>query len=236
MPFNFKDIQEYKFYHLNIIEQDIKYLISAEKKITENSENFGNNLFDELKVRIRADKNLLEKPKSEQEEHDQSSYYEHYYGEANIFNRIIVENHRKSAVLSIFSLIEGQMKAICALIQEEFKFDIKVNDFNGSNYLTKSWTFLIKVYGLDKTEIEPLYTKIKQQQYIRNKIAHSNSSIEDHKIELVNSIVGLIAIRNTYNYYIRINDFSYIENLLKDAELLFEILIKKIELRYRELR
>lgn len=212
--------------------EDIRLLFSAEKSLIENSENFIQNLELELKEDIKTDEILSRVSKNEYDDYEQGERYFHYYHHREIGIYQLIQNHRNGAILSIFSLIEGQLKNICTQIQKEFEFKIKLNDLNGADYINKYWIFLTKVFCIKTKQIEKFYTPIKQRKYIRNKIAHSNSIIDDNKIEFVQQLKGI----TVKNKIIEINDYIFIENLIQISKEFFENLILVINDRYTELK
>jgi hypothetical protein len=98
--------------------EDIRLLFSAEKSLIDNSEKFIQELKLELKKDIENDKILNTESKNEYDEHEKAQCYYHYYHHRETGIYQLIQNHRKGAVLSIYSLIEGQLKNICTQIQK----------------------------------------------------------------------------------------------------------------------
>lgn len=238
MNFTTKYLEEFElaFSDLYYFREDIKMIFNAEKKIIENSENYSKNLIADLKIKVKKDNNLLLSPKSEQDYMDQAQYYDHYYGETETFIEQLFENQRKAAILSTFSLIEGQLKVLCKLIQNEFNFKIKLNDLNGSDYINRYWIYLTKVFEINPSDLEALYAPIKEKKYIRNKIAHSNSMIEAGKVKFINDIPGLKVISYSDDHKVKITSFTFIESLMQNGEDFFNKLIKVVDTRYKAIK
>lgn len=208
----------------------------AERRIIENAEQFIRSLDNDLKLKVKSDKELQKKASDEQEESYQAQYYDHFYGHTELIINQVLQSQRKASVLSIFSLIEGKLKELCNLVEGEFNFKIKINDLGGSDDIQKYWVYLDKVYGLDTSKLEPLYTPIKQQKYFRNKIAHNNSKIDESKKQLVMQTLGLKVVSYGKNHILTIAKADYVENLLTSAQALFDNLIELMHNRFAELR
>lgn len=229
--YDLTNVEEVQWPDLFFYYQDFQLMFFAEKRIIENAEEFIQRLEDELKLKVASDKMLQEKPIDEQEESYQAQYYEHFYGDAEKVINQVLQNQRKGSVLSIFSMIEGNLRVLCNLVQNKFSFKIKINDLNESDDLQKYWMYLSKVYEIDSTKLEPDYTRIKQQKYFRNKIAHNNSNIENKMIQSVRQTRGLKV--NSYGDIneLEITEVEYVKNLLLWGESFFGTLIELMEER-----
>jgi hypothetical protein len=216
--------------------EDIRQLFFAEKSLIENSEKFIQELKLELKKDIEIDETLNKESEGEYAEHEKAQCYYHYYHPREVGISQLIQNHRKGAILSIYSLIEGQLKNICTQIQKEFEFKIKLNDLNGNDYINKYWIFLTKVFCIETSNIEKYYTPIKQRKYLRNKIAHNNSIIDENKFEFVNQLEGIKINQEGNNKIIEINDYVFIENLILISQDFFENLILTINKKYSEIK
>jgi hypothetical protein len=211
-------------------------LFTAERKLIENSEKYISKSRINLKERIDNDPELTYKPKNWQEDSFQSQYYQHYYSDSqNVLNQI-VQNHRKSSVLSIFSLIEGQLKLITKLIQSEFEFDVKIKHLNGRDYLDKYWIYLTKVFGMKTENLSDKFNLIKRQRFIRNKIAHSNSEIIKDDLKHLNQFKDIKVYEIGDEYLFEIENADFIFELLKTSQEFFEKLSLEINSRYKEIK
>jgi len=223
---------DYLYYY----NQDIKMIISAERNLIRNSDEYVNILKSELENDILNDPELKNKPKNEQEESFQAQYFRHYYEDSEIFIDRIRQSQRKASILSIFSLVEGQLKLITKLIENEFDFKMKIKHLNGQDYLQKYWIFLTKVFEIEFENIEPEFNLINQQKYIRNKIAHRNAEVEEVKIEFIKQFPGLEVITTGSEHFLEIDNIDYLYNLLDTIEIFFEKLSLTIDKRYETLK
>lgn len=223
---------DYLYYYDN----DLSTIFSAEKNLIKQSENYIADLRKSFDEKIKNDAELNYKPKNYEEGSLQAQYYQHFYGDSEeILNRI-AQSQRKSFVLSIFSIVEGQLKLIANLIENNFDFKIKIKHLTGENYIHRYWLYITKVFEIDYSDAEKEYNLIKQQQYVRNKIAHRNSEIDESKLKFINESRGLISVKFGSDYLLEISDTSYINELIKNSELFFNKLSKAIDKRYGEIK
>ncbi|WP_242927368.1 hypothetical protein [Pontibacter vulgaris] len=220
---------------LYYFQEEFDLIFFAERKIIENAEQFIKGLDNDLKLKVKSDSELQKKALDEQEEAYQAQYYDHFYGHTELIINQVLQNQRNASVLSIFSLVEGNLKALCNLVEGEFNFKIKVNDLGGSDDIQKYWVYLDKVFCLDTSKLEPFYTPIKQQKYFRNKIAHNNSKIDENRIQLVRQTPGLKVTSYGKNHILTIAKPDYVEKLLTDSQAFFDNLIELMHERFAEL-
>lgn len=223
---------DYLYYY----DKDLCTIFSAEKNLIKQSENYISDLRKSFNEKIENDAELNYKPKNYEEDSLQAQYYQHFYGDTEeILNRI-AQSQRKSFVLSIFSIVEGQLKLIAYLIENNFDFNIKIKHLTGENYIHRYWLYITKVFEIDDSDVEKEYNLIKQQQYVRNKIAHRNSEIDESKLKFINESKGLISVKYGSDYLLEISDSNYINELIKNSELFFNKLSKAIDKRYGEIK
>lgn len=214
----------------------IDFVFDAEKKVVENAEQFIKGLNAELELKIANDQKLQKKPANDEEENNQNQYYEYHYLRTKYALEQVLQSQRKASILSLYSLIEGYFKSLCDLIQDEFKFKIKVDDLHGSDDIQKCWLYLQKVCEIDITSLERYYTPIKTEKYFRNKIAHNNSLIDPGKLPLVKQIKGLRVSSYNDKHHLIIENAEYNLNLLCKAEKFFDELVDLMEKRYKVLK
>ena len=211
-------------------------LFEAEKKLIKNSEKYISKSQINLKEKIAKDPELTYKPKNWEEDSYQSQYYQHYYSNSiNVLNQI-AQNHRKSSILSIYSLIEGQLKLITKLIQNEFDFNIKLKHIEGRDYLNKYWIYLTKVFGIKVESIQNEYNFIKNQRFIRNKIAHNNSRVTKEDVKRLNQFDDIKVFKIGDEYLFEFENLNFIYKLLDIAKLFFEKLSLHVNSRYKEIK
>lgn len=212
--------------------EDIEMIIEAEKKIAKNSEIFTQKLDYELRQKVKQDIQLTGNPSNEEEEQYEHQYYEHYYGRIDRGIKLILQNQRKASVLSIFTIIEGQLKILCDLIKIEFTL-AKPNK-RTADYIQHYLTYLEERYELNISSLETTYNEIKNQKIVKNIIAHDNSIVKTSKIEIINSIEGLSVL--THSSELNISGDNYVLNLLENVEVFFKELLKLIDNRYKEVK
>jgi hypothetical protein len=221
---------------LYYFENDIDNLIIAENKIIANSETYSKKLIEEFRTKVRNDSELQTKPTNYEEGSYQSQYYQHFYEDSERIIKQILQNHRKASLLSVFSILEGQLKLISNLIEDEFNFDIKLKNLNGSDYIHRYWLFLTKVFKMHSMDIEKDYNSIRQHKYIRNKIAHNNSVIEKRKLQFVKETKGLRIRKFGEDNIVEIKNDKYISDILNSIRMFFNKLTKEIDNRYGEIK
>lgn len=154
---------------------------------------------------INNEERELENQKQEfQKEHQDwdPQLYSNYESQAfsihDTLNWNVSKNLRNSIVLILYSYFEGKLRKICKIIENEFRFKIKLEDLNRSDNLSLYLIYLSKVYSLDLTgEIEKYLTLIKQQRIIRNIIAHQESSFNVNQKDKIQKAIGLKKYENT---------------------------------------
>lgn len=230
---------EFKINHWGILyyyDDDLDNLLIAEKKIIENSEKYAKTLIEEFRNKIKNDSELQTEPTNEQEGSLQAQYYGHYYGHTEKFLKQIPQNYRKASLLSIFSVLEGQLKLLSNLIETNFEFSVKIKHITGSDYIHKYWIYLTKVYELESKDVEKEYNLIRQHKYIRNKIAHNNSEIDDNKLAFIQRTKGLTTRKFGTDNIVEIESENYIIEIIELIQAFFNKLIKVIDKRYGELK
>jgi hypothetical protein len=228
MTFDFSTFKSSQFnnYILNYIQSDLEDFFEAEKRIIENTEKYILSLKADLEKSISDDTLLNEPSNDEFDEQNKAQWYDNQYSGFETLIEEITQRHRRGAILSIYSLIEGQLNHICSHIEEESNFTIDLADLNSQDDLKKYYTYLTKVCGVSNTELEPYFTPIKQGKYFRNKIAHNNSYIDTKKITQYPSLSSRGFGKNQI---LIIQDPSFIYNLLASSLVFFKEVLKLID-------
>ena len=229
----------FKINHWRILfyyDDDLDNLLIAEEKLIANSEKYSRTLIEEFQSKIKNDAELQSKPKNYEEGSMQAQYYGHYYGDTEKINNQILQNYRKASLLSIFSILEGQLKLISKLVEDEFDFSVKIKHITGNDYTHKYWLYLTKVFGLDPTNVEGDYNLIGQHRFIRNKIAHSNSEVDNNKLKFVEETNGLSIRKFGNDNILEISNDKYVTDILNLIKSFFYNLIKEVDRRYGELK
>lgn len=217
-------------------DDDLDNLLIAERKLIENSEKYSKTLIEEFQAKVQNDAELQAKPKNYEEGSRQAQYYGHFYGDTEKINNQILQNYRKASLLSIFSILEGQLKLISKLVEDEFDFSVKTKHITGSDYIHKYWLYLTKVFELNPLNVQDEYNLIRQHKYVRNKIAHSNSEIDENKLQFVEQTSGLSIRKFGNDNILEISNDEYVTEILNLIKTFFNKLIKDIDRRYGEIK
>lgn len=209
---------------------------NIERKVVLNNENYNKKLREELELFIRTDPKLTEVQVDFKSTQEQNEYRDFILTDNTEFINLILYRQRCSSVLSAFALIEGQLKNLCNLIQEEFGFQILLKNLRSENEFGKYKLYLEKVFGIDFISVESYFSFLDEQKYVRNKIAHNDSLIELEKIKLIDNTFGLNYRKIGGDIELEITDSEYIELIISNGEMLIKGLIKAIDKRYDMLR
>jgi hypothetical protein len=217
-------------------DDDLDNLLIAENKLIENSEKYSKTLIEEFRTKVENDAELQAETKTHEEGSLQAQYYGHYYGDTEKINNQILQNYRKASLLSIFSILEGQLKLISKLVEDEFDFSVKIKHITGGDYINKYWLYLTKVFELNPANAQNEFNLIRQHKYIRNKIAHSNSEIDANKLRFVEQTSGLSIRKFGYDNILEISSDEYVTGIVGLIKTFFNKLIKDVDKRYGEIK
>lgn len=144
---------------------------------------------------------------------------------------------RNSLIMSIFSFYEARLKFLCNMIENAFALNIKLVDLNThKGDLMKYWTYLSKVYQLNTEELQPLFDPLNRQKKLRNIIAHYDGAVSNKQKNEVPETPGISFKQIEDLYYLQVEEHIYIEYLLKEIKSFFELLLKAIDNRFKELK
>ena len=231
--------KDFKINHWGILyyyDDDLENLLIAERKLIANAEKYSKTLIAEFRDNVKNDAELQVTPEGYEEGSVQAQYYRHYYGDTEKINNQILQNYRKASLLSIFSILEGQLKLISKLVEDEFDFRVKTKHITGSDYIHKYWLYLTKVFELDPSNVEDEYNLIREHRYVRNKIAHSNSEIDDNKITFVQKTKGLSIRKFGNDNILEISNDKYVTEIIDLIKSFFNKLVKAVDRRYGEIK
>ena len=103
--------------------------------------------------------------------------------------RVMADHFNKSALVTFYALLESELRRLCAHLQTSFKIRVSLGRFEQSDYLQSIQEYLDLIIGFDTTELGRFVTKLKQLQYVRNKIMHNGAEFplkpEEHLDNLV---------------------------------------------------
>ncbi len=221
---------------LNYFEHEIELNFSVEKNIVKNSESYNKKLLEKLKFEISTHPEINREPKDQDDEIYISQYREHLFGHQEEIITKILNRQRSASILTAYSLIEGSLKNLCSLIDNEFHFKLKLKDLNSNDDLQKYKLYFEKVLEINFTSLQPNFDYLVLNKYFRNKIAHNNSIIEFDKIKLAKNTIGLKLTNYGEIYEIQISDIEYINSIINIGEIFILDLLKLVDRRYIELK
>ena len=232
IKFDINDITINYWPILNYFKDDLENLLITEKKLIENSEKYSQTLIEEFRVKVDNDSELRYQPKTHEEGSFQAQYYQAYYNDTEKINSVILQNYRKASLLSIFSILEGQLKLLSKLVEDEFDFSVKTEHITASDYINKYWLYLTKVFELNPVNVEGYYNQIREHRFVRNKIAHDNSEISNSKVQFVKQTKGLSIRKFGDDNILEIDNHEYLTKILTLIETFFEKLTISVDKRY----
>ena len=219
---------EFTWNDLYYYNEEIKTLFYTHKEIVNNFENFMCEKKELLDKRIKSDAELAFSPNTEEEASFQEQYREHYYGEAESMLERICDSQRKAFILSIFSLIEGQLKNLSDLISKKIGYNgnRKKIKYTTDGYIEHELEFIENKYQINLSNITEVLETIVKYRNIRNAIAHNNSIFNLDEKEKIPNIEGLRL--RTYNSTIEveISNKKFVLNFIALAEDFLKISIK----------
>lgn len=142
--------------------------------------------------------------------------------------------YSKSVVMTLYSLLEGTMKEICQIVQNDLNKKIGSSDLASKNYILNSFNYLFLVVDLPDTTLKPLIKKLEKFQIVRNKIAHGNSEVTSKEIEdIIKNSNGSLSIEEENKVrFLKIVHSRYIFGFIKLIREIFEELFWLLDERY----
>ena len=132
------------------------------------------------------------------------------------YDEVFTKYAFNSSLLSIYALLENWLKKLCDYEYERGFSTIKVSDLAGRNYIEKSKNYFEKVAGIDLSDLNMKWQKIKEIQNIRNLIAHNNANLIKDKekpidkqpiFQLINRIDHIQLNDKTGDFFIKDKTF-----------------------------
>lgn len=147
-----------------------------------------------------------------------------------------------TALISCYSFFEKEIKKLCEILQSEFNEEISHNDFAARDYMENYLKYLKLVIKIDVAPLDTFITKLKQLQYLRNRIVHNggeflkDSTDKDDKITKVTSIQnaskGRLIISDEGAYHlIKILDIGYVEDFYAEILKFFQAIFDQLEIK-----
>lgn len=233
MKFDLNNLHQFYWADLYYIDFEIGNSFDALRKLNINQENTLTESRAELEEKIQS---IL----ASSQEEDQffiNSYIHHETYDDEILMDEIERLQRYSLIMSVFSFYETRLKSLCNMIEKEFNLKIKISDLNSyKGDLMKYWTYLSKVYEIPTEELQPLFDPINRQKKLRNIIAHHDGIANKKQMKEIPETDG-ISFKNIEDlYFLQVAENVYIEYLLKEIKSFFELLLKAIDIRFKQLR
>jgi len=232
MNFNLNDFG-FKWDKLHYFDFGIDNSFDALIQLNKNHEESLLRSKDEIDKKIETIKEL----NKELGEEGIHSYIHHLYYEDDMVINELQKVQRYSMVLSIFAFYENQLKSICNMIEADFDFDVKIEKLSRKKGdLMKYWTYLSKIYKVDIQILKPLFIPLNNEKKIRNIIAHQGGIISEKEAEKIQLSVGLVLNKVGEYYVLEIDNYNYINYLLKSLKDFFKVLLREVDKKYRELK
>jgi hypothetical protein len=233
MKMDIRDLYLFDWKELEYLQFENEIGIHAFKILNANQEKALQKTQNKFGTVLRKKKKHLKNMNEEEKQRYCSQFYEREEKEIGELQR----QQRYSMCVSLFSFFEGRLKTICNKIEQEFVFKIKIDDLNKSDDLKRYWNYLEKVFEMKMKNLEPLYTPIKQNKEIRNKIAHKDGNANAEEKKRINNIVkgkGLSFKQINDYFQIQISDTKYILYLIDIMSEFLDKLISAIDGKYME--
>ncbi|WP_461789722.1 hypothetical protein [Pedobacter sp.] len=148
-----------------------------------------------------------------------------------------------SALIQTCSLLEKELKDLCYLLQDEENELISLEDFASRDYIGGCLKYLTLVIKLDNTILEPYLNKIKDLQFLRNRIVHDRGEFlkSDEKLrdnlkiikEIIKKSSNRVELIEEHRYHeLKIKEASYVLDYYKHILEFFQTILWLIENRF----
>jgi hypothetical protein len=121
-------------------------------------------------------------------------YIDHYFEieKEDIKSRYLdfYDLYSKSLLIGIYSLIESKFKEICDVSAESFEKEMKYEHLDRRDYFQSTINYLKYVIQIPTKTIEAHISQLKNIQYIRNRIVHSESNFSEAKETTIETILN----------------------------------------------
>ncbi|WP_107827134.1 hypothetical protein ABZR88_16825 [Mucilaginibacter yixingensis] len=85
----------------------------------------------------------------------------------------MADHFNKSSFVIVYALLENELRRLCGILKTEFGKRLSLQDIESKDYLQSMINYLDKVLEIELNVCQPYLTKIKQVQFLRNKIMHA---------------------------------------------------------------
>ncbi|MEO5645163.1 MAG: hypothetical protein ABIQ40_05800 [Bacteroidia bacterium] len=163
------------------------------------------------------------------------SYYSQMYERDELFIKELQRQQRYAILMSLFSFFEARLKSVCVLIEEGFKFKIKLSDLRSNDDLMRYWIYLDKVFEMKVLNILPVFNQINLHKKVRNKIAHQNGLINEGEKNGFGNIQNIKFDKMGIHYQIEILNEEYLTKIMTLMVSFFAQLLTAVDERYKEI-
>ena len=110
----------------------------------------------------------------------------------NIENRYqdFFDLYSKSLLIALYSMVENKLKEICDITYVDFCQILKYEHLDSRDYLSTSFNYFDLVIRLQTESLHSYKSKLKDIQFIRNRVVHTESKFSDENEEVINQIVN----------------------------------------------
>lgn len=145
-----------------------------------------------------------------------------------------LDQYSKTVLIQLYSLIENKLKEICDILSIDFYKKIKYEHLDSRNYLDTSINYLKLVIEIPTDSLESYITKLKDIQFIRNKVIHDEAKFSNEKKAQIRKIVReneevMELLELNSNLFLRIRKKKYILDLFVLIKEFFEEVIWLID-------
>lgn len=159
-----------------------------------------------------------------------------YEEKENIKDRYLdfFDLHCKSLIVSLYSLIESKLKDLCEISANEFDKKIKYSHLDTRDYIQSSINYFNLVIEMPTLSLESQLSKLKDIQFIRNRIVHSEGKFTDDNEKRIEEIIKkgkgeLELLKNDCIMTLKIRKPEFIADFFGLIRELFEELIWLID-------
>ncbi|MGF7082797.1 hypothetical protein [Mucilaginibacter sp. UYCu711] len=85
----------------------------------------------------------------------------------------MADHFNKSSFVIVYAVLENELRRLCGLLKTTFGKRLSLQDIESKDYLQSMINYLEKVLEIDIESCQPNLTRIRQVQFLRNKIMHA---------------------------------------------------------------
>jgi hypothetical protein len=85
----------------------------------------------------------------------------------------MADHFNKSSFVIVYAVLENELRRLCGLLKTTFGKRLSLQDIESKDYLQSMINYLDKVLEIELAPCQPNLTRIKQVQFLRNKIMHA---------------------------------------------------------------